>query len=86
MKFQPGDRVRCTEDFMGGVFVGETGTVLERFTSDSYRVFWDDYYEKRHNHSGRCEKGHGWCVFDHMLEPLINDFGELPMLDIASIL
>ena len=87
MKFKAGDRVRCIENFLDGAFPGETGTVLERFTPDSCRVVFDEYCEKRHDHDGRCKKGHGWCIFDHMLEPEgVSDLGELPALDIASLL
>lgn len=87
MKYSAGDRVECILGYQGGVFPGESGTVL--WTSgDSVGVRWDEYRSKRHSCGELCELGHGWNVpASHLkLETLDLDLGELPIIDIRAIL
>lgn len=87
MNFQVGDRVRCIKGYMAGVDIGETGVVVGM--NDGFvLVRWDLYKGHRHNCGGLCESGHGWNLpidrVEH--EVLVADLGELPILDITSIL
>lgn len=85
--FQNGDRVKCVKKYMSGANPGDTGIVLS-VEYDFLKVRWDTFSTRRHSCDGLCEPGYGWNVpMDHVeLELLSVDYGELPVLDIASIL
>lgn len=85
--FQKGDRVKCITQYMQGVKPNDTGIVVG-VEWDFLYVRWDTYSFERHSCGGLCEPGHGWNVPMNCveLETLNLDYGELPVLDIASIL
>lgn len=85
--FQKGDRVKCIRNYMEGAKVGDAGTVVG-VEYNFLKIKWDVYSHVRHSCGGLCETGYGWNVPMGYVEPetLDVDFGELPVLDIASIL
>lgn len=86
-KFNKGDRVRCIESYQNGIFIGESGVVIEHDFQGRVGVRVDEYLSRRHGLQGRTDRGHGWWVPERCLEhEEIQDLGELPVLDIAGIL
>ena len=85
--FQKGDRVKCIKGYMSGAVPGDTGTIVS-VEYDFLKIRWDTYRCRRHSCDGLCEPGYGWNVpMNYVeLEMLSIDYGELPVLDIASIL
>lgn len=85
--FRVGDKVRCVSSYGGGVRVGEVGVVV-RVRPDRLSVRWDNYSDDRHSCGGLCEAGHGWNIPNGFVEHeySIVDLGELPILDVTSIL
>lgn len=85
--FQKGDRVKCIKKYMHGARPGDTGIIVS-VEYDFLKVRWDTFSTNRHSCDGLCEPGHGWNVpMNYVaLETLDVDFGELPVLDIASLL
>lgn len=86
--FNIGDRVRCIESYQDGIFPDECGVIMGYDFQGRAGVKLDNYHKKRHGLQGTVERGYGWWVPERCLtyEMAIQDFGELPTLDISSIL
>lgn len=86
-KFNIGDRVRCIESYQGGIFPGDCGVIMKFDYSGRAGVNMDNYREGCHKLGGMAARGHGWWVPERCLEyEEVQDFGDLPRLDIMSIL
>lgn len=86
-RFSVGDRIRCIESYQNGIFPDECGVVVNHDWQGRVGVRMDEYLPRRHGLQGQTDKGHGWWVPERCLEhEATQDFGELPMLDIAGLL
>ena len=80
MKIEEGSRVRIIrgKHHIGRVLAEDTGTVQYRSPSGSCYIRGDRYDDRKHDNMGRCEKGHGWMLYDADLELLQpEDLGDL---------
>lgn len=81
MGFNIGDRVRSLIDDEGGLYKGETGTVIDVQSGGIPVVRWDEFHPVRHSADGRTDQGHGWFIFRYDAVELVeeaDDLGELP--------
>lgn len=81
MGFNIGDRVRSLIGDEGGLYKGETGTVIDVQGDGIPIVRWDEFNPVRHNADGITDQGHGWFIFRYDAVELVeeaDDLGELP--------
>lgn len=87
MRFKVGDRVVSMIKDGDGLIEGELGTVID-VNGFCPIIRWDDFNPTRHAADGLTEAGHGWYIFDTDDIELVNDiedFGDIPEVDIGSV-
>lgn len=91
MKFQIGDRVRCSVDsggdvLYGGPRIGQVGTLVAFRPGKTlvYGVKFDDWFHTGHDLMGYSLKGHGWWCSEDALE-IVND-PDIVITDLDDIL